>query len=406
MTIMTHQHRDTGSIGLALVILLALLTALDAMAIDMYLPGMPAIAQAFDTSAGRIQQTLSIFLAGLAIGQGLYGPLLDRYGRRLPLLAGVAVFIAGSMMGAMATSIDMLLAARFLQALGAAAGLVTPRAIVADRCNLKESSRILSLLMQVMMIGPILAPILGGWLLNHGDWRLIFWAMAALGLAGLLWGLYAIPDSLPRQQRIPLNVRSITSAYASVLRRRVFMTYTLASGLVLGSFFAYISGSAFIFTHHFGLNATQFSYLFAANSIGLVLGGLCGNRLLALGMPAPRAMMLGLGLYTATGLLLLAAVWVGPDSLLLYAVLLALSIASLGLVFGNLTALTMHEAGAQVGIGSALMGMLQYLISAVIGFAVSLTPVSPAQLPGTIAICGALTCLACHLAAGAGRKEA
>ncbi|WP_295553750.1 multidrug effflux MFS transporter [uncultured Stenotrophomonas sp.] len=386
------------AIGPTLIVLLALLTALDAMAIDMYLPAMPAIAGEFGVDAGRVQQTLSVFLAGLAIGQALYGPLLDRYGRRLPLLAGLVLFVLGSILAALAPSIEWLLVARLLQALGAAGGLVAPRAIVADRCNTAAAARIFSLLMQVMMIAPILAPLLGGFLLGHGGWRFIFWTLSALGAAGLGWCLLALPDSLPRHERVSIHFTGVLRAYARQLGSAVFVAYTLAGGFILGSLFLYISSSAFVFTQHFALTPLQFSYLFAGNSIGLVLGGQIGNRMLARGVHPQRAMLLGIATHGLAGIALLLSVKSGIAGLWLYAVLLAVAIGALGLVFGNLTALTMASAGRQVGVASALMGTLHYLLSAIIGYAASFTTQGPALLPLAIASCAAAAALLCHLA--------
>lgn len=398
-----HAVPSASSIGLPLVLLLALLTALDAMAIDMYLPGMPIIASELGVSAGRVQQTLAVFLAGLAIGQAIYGPLLDRYGRRRPLLAGVVVFIAGSVLAGLAPSIEWLLAARFLQAIGAAAGLVAPRAIVADRCNLAQSSHIFSVLMQVMMIAPIVAPILGGFLLGLGNWRHIFWTLALIGLAGLVWGYRAIPDSLPAEHRVALNVRNIGLGYGRQARQAVFMAYTLAGGFAFGSLFAYISGSAFIFTEYFGLTPTQFSYLFAVNSVALMLGGYLSNRLLRRGVSERRILYAGIVLHGLAGLGLYVAVRMGVATLGLYTACLAVAIGVLGMIFGNITALTMANAGRQIGVASALMGTLHYLLSAVIGYAISLTAPGPGQLPAAIAVCGAMAGLLC-LAAGRGGR--
>lgn len=376
------------SVGLALLLLLALLTALDAMAIDMYLPGMPALAADFGVDAGRIQQTLSIFLAGLAIGQGLYGPLLDRFGRRLPLLLGIGVFVLGSVLAALASSVEWLLAARFLQALGAAAGLVSPRAIVADLCDMKESASIFSLLMQVMMIAPIVAPLLGGYLLEHGGWRFIFWTLAVMGTIGLIWGWRLLPDSLPVDQRVALNMGSIWRAYGRQLRHITFLLYALAGGVILGSLFTYISASAFVFTEYYGLTPTQFSYVFAANSVALVLGGALSNQLLKRGVEARNAMLAGMALHGLAGALLAGLTLFGEPTLLLYSALLAVAVGALGLIFGNVTALTMACAGRQVGVASALMGVLHYLVAAVIGYAVSLAPQGASTLPIAIALCG------------------
>lgn len=382
-----------GDISLTLILLLTFLTALDAMAIDMYLPGMPNISADFDVSPGRIQQTLSIFLAGLAVGQGIYGPLLDRFGRRIPLLIGVGIFTAGSVLGALAPSVEWLLAARFVQAIGAAAGLVTPRAIVADLCSLAESARIFSLLMQVMMIAPILAPIVGGYLLEHGDWRFIFWVLAGLGSLGVIWGLKEIPDSLPIERRASLHLGHIGRAYGRQVRNRPFIAYALSGGFALSALFAYISGSAFVFTTYFDLTPTQFSYVFAANSIALVLGGMLSNRLLIRGLSSQRVMVIGLMLHTMSGLALFLVVQANISTLSAYAGLLALAIGALGLVFGNVTALTMNKAGPQVGTASALMGMLHYLIAAIVGYLVSLTPQGLGQLPLAISVSGLLALL-------------
>ncbi|MCL7713839.1 multidrug effflux MFS transporter [Stenotrophomonas mori] len=398
----TSRTGPAASISAGLILLLALLTALDAMAIDMYLPAMPTIAGEFDAGAGRIQQTLSIFLAGLAIGQALYGPLLDRYGRRLPLLAGLVLFVLGSILAAMAGSIESLLAARLLQALGAAGGLVTPRAIVADRCSMSESSRIFSLLMQVMMIAPILAPLIGGYLLGHGGWRFIFWTLAGLGVLGLGWCLLSLPDSLPVERRVPISPGNVLRAYTRQMASPVFLAYTLAGGFILGSLFLYISGSAFVFTRYFTLTPAQFSYLFAANSVGLVLGGQLGNQLLKRGVRPQRTMFLGIALHGLAGLALFVAVATGTAGLWTYVALLALAIAALGLVFGNLTALTMASAGRQAGVASALMGTLHYLLSAVIGYVASLTAQGPALLPLAIALCALAAAMLCLSAARLG----
>ena len=246
----TNTHSSQAA-SMLLVTLLALLTALDAMAIDLYLPAMPTIAEALQVSSGEVQQTLAIFLAGLAIGQGIYGPLLDRFGRRSPLLIGIGIFVVGSVIAALSPSIEWLLFARFIQALGAAAGLVAPRAIIDDLYELEDSARMQSILMQVMMVAPIVAPILGGVLLIHWQWSSIFWVMAILGFIGVVWGMKTIPNSQPVEERVPLSLKAIIHSYGGFLLQPRFVLYTIASGLVLGSFFTYISRSPFVFIEHF-----------------------------------------------------------------------------------------------------------------------------------------------------------
>jgi DHA1 family bicyclomycin/chloramphenicol resistance-like MFS transporter len=260
---------------------------------------------------------------------------------------------------------------------------------------MQESARIFSLLMQVMMIAPITAPLLGGFLLEHGSWRLIFWTLCGLGLAGFAWGLVALPDSQPKAQRAPLNLGNIVYAYARQMRRTAFMTYTVAGGFILSSLFTYISASAFIFTQHFTLSPIQFSYLFAANSVGLVIGGFLSNQLLKYGWSARLIMLVGMGLHAAFGLGLFMLAQAEQVTLVVYGSLLALAISALGLIFGNLTALTMADAGKQAGVASALMGVMHYVMAAGIGYVVSLAAAEITSLPATIALCGVLALTLC-----------
>jgi DHA1 family bicyclomycin/chloramphenicol resistance-like MFS transporter len=299
--------------------------------------------------------------------------------------------------------VEWLMAARFLQALGAAAGLVAPRAIVADLCDTQEAARIFSLLMQVMMIAPILAPLIGGYLLSHGNWRFIFWVLTLLGIIGLFWSLRTIHDSLPKHQRAPLHLGSILRAYYTQLKAPVFMAYTIAGGLALGSLFTYISTAAFIFTSHYQLNPTQFSYLFAGNSIALVTGGQISNMLLKR-LPMHTILYIGLILHSVAAALLFFIA--DTATLPVYIACLALSIGALGLVFGNITALTMEKAGPQAGVASALMGTLHYLVAAVIGYAVSLAAQEPATLPLAITCCGIGGIACCMLARHKESKQA
>ncbi len=383
--IVTSNRR---AVSIALLMLMALLTALDSMAIDMYLPGMPDIAEDLNVPFGRVQQTLAIFLGGLAIGQGIYGPLLDRFGRRLPLLIGILIFIGGSIMGAMAPTAEWLLVARFIQAIGASAGLVTPRAIVADTCNLKESAHVFSLLMQAMMLGPILAPVLGGIVLDIADWRMIFWVIAFVGGISFVWAWKLVPDSLPVSERAPINLGYVLKTYFTQMSNYNFMLYALASGFAMSGLFLYVSSSAYIFREHFGLSSSMFSYLFAMNSIGLVVSGMISNVFLVRGVSARRLLMIGMFIHTLFSGILFVLTQQAELSLLYYTFFIAISISALGLVLGNITALTMSNGGKQAGAASSVMGVLQYLLPAITGYIVSLFVQSIAILPISIALCG------------------
>ncbi|TVT85437.1 multidrug effflux MFS transporter [Acinetobacter colistiniresistens] len=388
-----------SKISWSLLLLLSLFTALDALAIDIYLPAFPALAESFATTPGHVQLTLSVFLVGLAIGQGIYGPLLDRFGRRNPLLIGISIFILGSLLAAIAPSIEWLLAARFLQAIGASAGLVVPRAIISDVCDAKTSAKNFSILMQVMMIVPIIAPLFGSLILRIGSWHLIFYTLAALGALLWLWGTQAIPETLKPQYRQSLQFAAIRTSYQTLALNQRFMAYTLAGGSILGGFFVYLSQSPFIFIQHYHIHNEGFSTLFAANAIGLIILGQVSIMLLKR-WSAQQLLILGMCIFSGASLILLLSVSLSTLSLWQYVALLGLSIWSTGFIFGNVTALTMQQSPQHLtGAASSLMGLLQYAFASLIGFIVSLFEINISLLPTSLFICGAIALGLCVYAA-------
>ncbi|WP_043969785.1 MULTISPECIES: multidrug effflux MFS transporter [Acinetobacter] len=388
-----------SKISWSLLLLLSLFTALDALAIDIYLPAFPLLAESFATTAGQIQLTLSVFLIGLAIGQGIYGPLLDRFGRRNPLLIGIAIFILGSLLAAIAPSIEWLLAARFLQAIGASAGLVVPRAIISDVCDAKTSAKNFSILMQVMMIIPIIAPLFGSFILRFGSWTLIFYILAILGTILWLWGNYAIPETLKPEYRQPLQLSTIRISYQTLALNQKFMAYTLAGGSILGGFFVYLSQSPFIFIQHYHIHNEGFSTLFAANAIGLIILGQVSIMLLKR-WSAQQLLILGMCIFSGASLILLLSVSLSTLSLWQYVALLGLSIWSTGFIFGNVTALTMQQSPQHLtGAASSLMGLLQYALASLIGLIVSLFEINISLLPASLFVCGMIALSLCIYAA-------
>ncbi|NLD14960.1 MAG: multidrug effflux MFS transporter [Gammaproteobacteria bacterium] len=383
--------------GIRLIILLASLNALVAAAIDMYLPAFPAIGISLGIEAGQVQQTLTVFLIGLAVGQGFYGPLLDRYGRRRPLLIGVLLFTLGSALAALAQSFELLLVARFIQALGAAAGSVTPRAIIADTCDVGTAARAFSMLMQVMMLAPITAPIIGGAMLLIGPWQLIFWALVAAGTLAGLASLRMLPETLPPEKRLPISVHSIVRNYLKLLGHPRFLLYTLASGFMVAGLFTYISNSPFVFIEHFGLTPGQYSLIFGASASGMILTGQINLRLLRFYKPL-QVLYLGLSGFVGTALLLGLLVLTGTAQAWSYALLLGLCLSMLGMISGNQTAITMSYARQFAGIASSLMGMLQFLLAGLLSFLVNLMPTSLATLPTALAGFGAVAVALCVLA--------
>lgn len=384
--------------GIRLITLLASLNALVAAAIDMYLPAFPAIGADLAISAGQVQQTLTVFLVGMAAGQALYGPLLDRYGRRRPLLVGIALFVSGSVLAALANSLELLLLGRFIQALGAAAGSVTPRAVIADTCDVDSAARTFSMLMQIMMIAPISAPIIGSVSLLIGPWQLIFWILAGAGALAGLSSLAMLPETLPPERRLPVSVRNIVRNYALLLFCPRFLLFTLASGFTVAALFTYISNSPFVFIRHYGLSPGHYSLIFALSAAAMILTGQINLRLLRLYKPL-EVLHMGLAGFVGTAVVLGTLVVLQMVNVWVYAVLLGLCLSMLGLITGNLTAVTMGYARQYAGQASSLMGMLQFLLAGLLGAAVNLTPTSLLTLP--VALSGfALTAFGlCYLAA-------
>jgi len=346
-----------------LIILLAVLTAFDSMAIDMYLPAFPAIQQALGSTTEAMQSSLSVFLIGLALGQAAFGPLIDRYGRRLPLLIGIALFIAGSAWLALTNDSTSFIAARFLQGLGGAAGLVIPRAIVSDLYDSGESAKIFSILMQIMALSPVAAPPLGGLLLKYFNWQAIFWSLVVIGVLTLIATLRLVPETQSREARIPLSPGNIMRSYFGLLRNRRYFWLTLSSSLIMGSLFSYIGGSAFVFMEFFQLSATTYSLIFAVIAVGMIAFGHL-NLVLLRRMPHYRVLPFGLLSHFFCALLLLICVLGGLQHVAVIGALLLLTMSSLSLIFGNITAAAMFSAPPeQSGLASACLGVVQYVVA-------------------------------------------
>ena len=348
------------------------------------LSAFPTVAISLDISEGQVQQTLTVFLVGLGIGQGLYGPFLDRFGRRPPLLFGIALFTIGSLAAAMSTSFESLLVARFLQAIGAAAGSVASRAVVTDTCDPQNSARIYSMLMQVMMIAPITAPMLGGLILLYGEWHLIFWVLTGLGIFSGLFTIRWLPETLPVERRVPLSMRSIVRNYAIQISNPSFFFYTMATSCTLGCLFIYLNNAPFIFINMFGLTPNQFSYIFASNAMLMIAISQVNLRLLKL-YSATQIVFVGLGGFMVIGTLLMSLVQLDWQALWSYSILLGMGIAMLGMITGNLTAMTMAHTQQHAGIASALMGFMQFVLAATIGFIASIIA-APSLLTMPIAL--------------------
>ncbi|MFJ4441649.1 multidrug effflux MFS transporter [Pseudomonas sp. NPDC089422] len=348
--------------NLRMVLILGALSAFGPLAIDFYLPAFPAMAQAFATDEKHVQATLAAYFLGLSIGQLAYGPVADRFGRRKPLLFGVALFTLASLACAYAPNLDTLIVARFVQALGGCAGMVLSRAIVSDKCDPVASARVFSQLMLVMGLAPILAPMLGGVLVNVAGWQSIFLALSLFSAASLLAVSLGLPESLPANiPRQPLS--GALRQYLRLLADRVFIGHALTGGIAIAGMFAYIAGSPFVFIKLYGVPAEHYGWLFGTNAAGFILVAQVNARLLAKRGPA-FLLVRAVWLYLAAGLVLLGVAALRPAQLWPLLVPLFVCIASLGCIIPNASACAMSGQGARAGSASALMGCLQFSVAA------------------------------------------
>ncbi|MDM3892456.1 multidrug effflux MFS transporter [Pseudomonas juntendi] len=348
--------------NLRMVLILGALSAFGPLAIDFYLPAFPAMAQAFATDEKHVQATLAAYFLGLSIGQLAYGPVADRFGRRKPLMFGVTVFTLASLACAYAPNLDTLVLARFVQALGGCAGMVLSRAIVSDKCDPVASAKVFSQLMLVMGLAPILAPMLGGVLVNVAGWQSIFLTLGLFSAACLLAVSLGLPESMPEDMpRQPLS--GALRQYLRLLADRVFLGHAVTGGIAIAGMFAYIAGSPFVFIKLYGVPAEHYGWLFGANAAGFILVAQVNARLLAKRGPA-FLLARAVWLYLGAGLALLGVAALRPTALWPLLVPLFICIASLGCIIPNASACAMSGQGARAGSASALMGCVQFSVAA------------------------------------------
>lgn len=375
--------------NLRMVLILGALSAFGPLAIDFYLPAFPAMAQAFATDEKHVQATLAAYFLGLSIGQLAYGPVADRFGRRKPLMFGVTLFTLASLACAYAPNLDTLVVARFVQALGGCAGMVLSRAIVSDKCDPVASAKVFSQLMLVMGLAPILAPMLGGVLVNLAGWQSIFLALSLFSAGCLLAVSLGLPESLPAHiARQPLS--GALRQYLRLLADRVFLGHALTGGIAIAGMFAYIAGSPFVFIKLYGVPAEHYGWLFGTNAAGFILVAQVNARLLAKRGPA-FLLARAVWLYLVAGLVLLGVAALRPAQLWPLLVPLFICIASLGCIIPNASACAMSGQGARAGSASALMGCVQFSVAAGAAALVGLLhDGSAVPMALVISLCGAL----------------
>ena len=341
-------------------LVLGLLSCIGPFSIDMYLPAMPQIARGLGADVAGVQTTISAYFLAFGIAQLVYGPWADQSGRKPPLYLGVGIYLVGTAGCYLAPSIGALIAWRFVQALGAAAVMVVPRAIIRDMHTGHEATRMMAAIMLVISVSPMLAPLAGSAVIAVADWRAIFGVLAIAGVISLLMIAFLLPETLRQEDRVPVSAGRLLSGARYLLGDRVFMGLTFTGGFGMASFFVFLASASFVYTGQFGLTPTQFSLAFAANAIGFFsasqMAATLGQR-----FGARRVVLWATAGFAVFALLTLAVVTAGIGGLPLLIAGLFMGNACLGLVIPTTMVMALDPHGEIAGLASSLGGTLQML---------------------------------------------
>lgn len=352
-----------------MVWILATVVALGPLSTDMYLPTLPRLGQALSAPVEQVQVTLSVFFAGFAVAQLIYGPLADRYGRKPILLIGLGLFTLATIGCAGAEDIESLIAYRFLQALGACAGPVLGRTIVRDIYGPRDAARMLSMIGTIMALAPAGAPILGGFLALWYDWHSIFWFLAGYGVLAMVLISSKVPESLATENRQSIHPGAILRNFGTLLRHRDYVGYMLACSFTFCALFSFLSGSSFVLIDYFGVPEAQYGFYFAVIVLGYMSGTQIAQRFgsrLGIVTMLHRASLLGL----AAGLAMALPAWAGWHNLAWLIGCQFLVMTAVGMLMPQAMAGALAPFGSMAGTASSLLGFIQSGIAALVGLAV------------------------------------
>lgn len=349
--------------GVAMIVMLGIITAFAPLSIDLYLPSLPLIEADLGVSPGATQISLALFFIGLALGQFFYGPLADHYGRRGPLLAGIVMYLAATLVCIVADAIGTLLIGRLVQGFGAAAGPVIARAIVRDLYSGRRAARVMSFVILVMTMAPLIAPVFGGWISSTLGWRAVFVALAGFALICAAMLLVALEETHPASRRAQAPLRRLFMGYLPIIRDPVSLAYLGAGGMAFAALFAYVAGSPFVYTEVFGVSQANFGYFFALNVVGLLIGNLTNGQLVM--RFGHRRMLtagvLTLGLGTSA---LLAMVLIGVQAQWVLTPILFVTLSTVGIIAANTVAGLLDRHPDHAGAASAMFGVAQFGLGA------------------------------------------
>jgi DHA1 family bicyclomycin/chloramphenicol resistance-like MFS transporter len=369
------------------ILILGTLSTISPFSIDMYLPGFPAIAKDLHTSISQVQLSLTAYLIGIAVGQLLYGPLLDRFGRKLPLYVGLSVYLLASVGCALSTSIDTLVIMRLLQALGGCVGLVAAQALVRDLFPVDRIAHVLSLLFLVVAVSPMIAPTVGGYATEMLGWHSIFIILTGI-TALILVGVYvSLPDGKQPDPSLSLRPKAVVGSFLTVLNQPQFLTYALVGGIATSAPFAYLAGSSDVFMNIYHTSAQEYGWIFAFLSIAIIAPTQL-NRLLLKRFTSQQIIFTTLIYQSVTGFLLVFGTWAGWYGQHGLILMLFLFLGGQGITGPNASALSLAPFERHAGSAAALMGSFRMGFGACVSAAVSVLHNNTAlPMVGVMTVC-------------------
>lgn len=370
-----------------LILILGLMSAIGPLSIDMYLPAFPSIATGLKTSVATVTLSLSSFFIGISIGQLLYGPLLERFGRKKPLYFGLSLYAISSFACATAMSVETLILFRFFQALGGCVGMVASRAMVRDLFDVKDNAKVFSTLMLVIAVSPIIAPTLGGFINTYLGWRFIF-GMLIVVIGFIIAGIYfLLPDSKGPDPTFSLKPTAILSNFTTIIKNPQFALYTFSGATASAGLYAFISGSPFVFIEFFKVTQQHYGWVFAFVASGLI-GSSQLNSVLLKKFNSEQIIKAALYFQMVIAIILVSTAILGMSELYSTVLLVFLFLSCQGFIFPNASALSMAPFGHNAGSASALMGFIQMSFGAFMSAMVSVLHNQTAlPMTGVMAFC-------------------
>ncbi|EGK8000567.1 multidrug effflux MFS transporter [Campylobacter upsaliensis] len=366
---MQKHTKIKGFAKFRLIFILALMSSIAPLSTDMYLPALSQVKQSFETSEFLTQLSLASFFIAFALGQLIYGPLSDVFGRKIPVLVGIFLFMLSSLFCVIIDNIYVFIILRFFEALGGCAGVVIARAIVNDLFELKEAASIFALMMVFSALAPMLSPSFGGFLIEYFSWHSIFATLFGLGILLFLLIFFALKESAPHLKRQKFSHKETLKSYRFVLKDKPFILYVSCASLVLAAMFAYITGSSFVFINFFGLSERDFGLLFGLNALGFVIFANINAKMVRK-IDSEKILFYALIIMLISTLILFVNSLIEPN-FWLFELSIFTSIALLGFIAPNTTTLAMARFKDHSGTASAVLGTSQFALAGVISFIVS-----------------------------------